>query len=304
MNQETRRVIEQILARVVSTPIPVRWRSSEIMPGGGERRSFSRGSNGHDIQARVEYEPGDDPREIDWAATAQTGGQTMYVTQYMEPRHLNVCVLADISPTMDFGTHRTTKRILAAELTASVIKAAGKTHDQVKFSAYGKHEVVAARRAMSAQVALFPAVASLIEGDGSRGTTGSGLIKALSSLPRQRSLVFIISDFLSLEDAEKRALKRAALMHDVVCVVVNDLRELELPEGWGLYTLKDLSSGERRSIWLTARKRERFAREGRERQEQLFTFFKEVHCDYAAFNTSEGDAALSRVMRLFGGHRK
>jgi uncharacterized protein (DUF58 family) len=304
MKQDTREVIQSIMARVVSTPIPVRWRSEEIMPGGGDRRSFSRGSNGHDIQARVEYEPGDDPRDIDWAATAQTGGQTMYITQYMEPRDLKVFILADVGPTMDFGTHRTTKRVLSGELIASVIKSAVKTHDRVGFTAYGEHNVVATRRTMAAQSALFPAIASLIEADGSRAGEGSGLRKAIASLPRQRSLVFIVSDFLNLNETEKRALKRAALAHDVVCVLVNDLREIELPAGWGLYTLSDLRTGIRRSVWLTDRRRTRFAQASLRRQEELFAFFQEAHCDYAAFHTAEGEAALKRIMRLFGGHRK
>ncbi len=302
MKQDTREVIQAILKRVVSTPIPVRWRSTQIMPSGGERKSFSRGSNGHDIQARVEYEPGDDPRDIDWPATAQTGGQTMYITQYMEPRDLKVFILADVNPTMDFGTHRTTKRILAGELIASVIKSASKTHDQVRFTAYSQHNVVDTQRTMSAQTALFPAIASLIEADGTRAGEGSGLMKALASLPRQRSLVFIASDFLNLSENEKRAIKRAALSHDIVCLLVNDLRELELPQGWGLYTLSDLRTGKRRSFWLTEKRRAQFAQLSLQRQEVLCAFFKDAHCDFSAFNTAEGEEALTRVMRLFGGH--
>lgn len=304
MKQETREVIQAIMKRVVTTPIPVRWRSAEIMPTGGDRRSFARGSNGHDIQARVEYEPGDDPRDIDWAATAQTGGQTMYITQYMEPRDLKVFILADVSPTMDFGTHRTTKRILTGELVGSVIKSAAKTHDRVRFLAYNEHDLVVSQRLMPAQTALFPAVASLIEADGSRGEEGSGLLKALSALPRQRSLVFIFSDFLNLNEPEKRALKRAALAHDIVCVLVNDLRELVLPDGWGLYSFSDLRSGRRRSIWLTEKRRKQFAASSQSRKDELFDFFKEAHCESAAFHTAEGREALTRVMRLFGGHRK
>ncbi len=314
MKQETRDVIQAIMTRVVTTPIPVRWRSAEIMPSGGDRRSFSRGSNGHDIQARVEYEPGDDPRDIDWAATAQTGGQTMYITQYMEPRDLKVFILADINPTMDFGTHRTTKRILSAELVASVIRSAGKTHDRVRFIAYNEHDIVATQRLMPAQSALFPAVASMVEAD-SQGSAGngdnspgsnsqSGLLKAIASLPRQRSLVFIFSDFINLTEAEKRALKRAALSHDVVCVLVNDLRELELPHGWGLYTFSDIRTGKRHSVWLTGRRRDQFARASQMRRAELLSFFKQAHCDSAAFHTAEGSEALTQVMRLFGEHRK
>lgn len=134
--KETQEAIGGIIRKIAACPIPIRWRSKTIMPGGGERRSKSRGSSGHDVMARVEYEPGDDPRDIDHAATAQTGGQTILVTQYLEPREINVYVLVDVKKTMDFGTARATKRILAAELTGSVIKSAGKTQDKVGFIAY------------------------------------------------------------------------------------------------------------------------------------------------------------------------
>lgn len=304
MKQNSQETIREVLRMVVSTPIPIRWKSGEVMPGSGERKSFFRGSNGYDIQARVEYEPGDDPRDIDWAATAQTGGETMYVTQYMEPRDLTVTILADVSPTMDFGTHRTTKRILSAELAGSAIQSAKKTHDRVGFMAYSRHNVVATQRTMGAHSSLFPTIAKIIESDGTAGGEGSGLVKSLSALPRQRSLVFVISDFIGVTDEEKRALTRAALIHDVVCLVVRDLRERELPAGWGLYTVKDLGGDERLAVPLTRRTRREFEASRRREDEDLFGFFKQAHCDSALFSTEEGVDALSRVMRLFGGHHK
>ena len=306
MNSNTKQLIQQVLSRVISTPIPIRWRSSQVMAGGGDRRSFSKGSNGYDIQARVEYEPGDDPRDIDWAATAQTGGQSMYITQYMEPRDLKVFVLVDVNPSMDFGTHRTSKRILSAELAGSIVKSAQETHDQVGYITYGKDRIVSSRRPMSASRALFPVIASTIEDEGTaRGEDqSSGLLKALGSLPRKRSLVYLLSDFLSLTDDEKRALKRASVLHDVVLVVVQDKRERELPDGWGLYTLADLSTGARRSVWLSRRTRAQFAERSQSRQAELIAFIESIHCQYAVFSTEEGREALNKVMRLFGGHKK
>ena len=61
--KETQEAISGIIRKIAACPIPIRWRSQTIMPGGGERRSKSRGSSGYDVMARVEYEPGDDPRE-------------------------------------------------------------------------------------------------------------------------------------------------------------------------------------------------------------------------------------------------
>ncbi len=302
--KETQETISGVIRKIAACAIPIRWRSQTIMPGGGERRSKSRGSSGYDVMARVEYEPGDDPRDIDWAATAQTGGQSMLVTQYLEPREVNVFVLVDVKKTMDFGTVRATKRILAAELTASVIKSAGKTQDKVGFIAYSEKRLLQKRSPVNAQRALYPTVADVIETAPASDGEGSGLVKSLRSLPRHRALVFILSDFLDLSEDEKTALKRASLVHDIVCVVIQDKREKELPAGWGPYTLKDMRSGKWKTIWLSAKTRTEFAANFQRHHDALLADLKAAHCESAVFSTEEGDAALPKMMLLFGGHRR
>jgi uncharacterized protein (DUF58 family) len=291
----------------VSSAIPVGWRSASPVPGAGERKSFSRGSSGYDVVARVEYEPGDDPRDIDWAATAQTGGQVVLTTQYMEPRDVKIFVLVDTSKTMDFGTARVNKRELAAELAGSIIKSADETKDKVGFMAYSDHGIEFQLSARSATNALMPALVNLVEAGSDKKGLDSGLVGAISLLPGQRSMVFIISDFLHLTDAEKKAIKRAGYTHDVVCLVIQDRRERELPAPTGflpeLLTVQDIRTGERRSIWLTKKNRQAFAENFQRHSDALLAFFKEAHCDRAVFSTEEGDAAVPKIMRLFSGHR-
>jgi len=304
---ETRQLVREIYKRLIAVEIPIRWRSGSLIPGPGVRKSTSRGSDGYDVAARVEYEPGDDPRDIDWVATAQTGGQTVLTTQYMEPREIKVFVLADVNPTMDFGTNRVTKRQLAAELAGSVIKSAQETNDKAGFIAYSDHAVEAQMSAAAPQVMLMPALYNLLEAPGNKTGSSSGLAAALSLLPQNRCLVFIISDFLHLTDAEKKAIKRMGYVHDIVCLAVQDRRERELPAplGWfpELLTIRDIRTGELRTIWLTKKNRKAFADNFKRHQDALMAFFKEAHCDKATFSTEEGEAAIPKVMRVFAGHR-
>lgn len=304
---ETRATVREIHKRLVANAIPVSWRSASVMPGAGERKSFSRGSSGYDVVARVEYEPGDDPRDIDWAATAQTGGQHVLTTQYMEPREVKVFILVDVNPTMDFGTNRVNKRELAAELAGSVIKSAEETGDKVGFIAYSDRAVEVQLPPRSAKMTLMPCLVSLLEAPGNKQGANSGLSSALSLLPQQKCLVFIISDFLHLTEAEKKAIKRAGYAHDVVSLVVQDRRERELPAplGWfpELLTVRDIRTGERRSIWLTKKNRKAFADNFKQHQDALLAFFKKAHCDRAIFSTEEGEAAIPKMMKVFAGHR-
>jgi uncharacterized protein (DUF58 family) len=307
MKAETQKTVREILKRIVVSAIPVGWRSASVVPGPGERKSFSRGSSGYDVVARVEYEPGDDPRDIDWAATAQTGGQLVLTTQYMEPRDVKIFCVVDTNPTMDFGTARVNKRILAAELAGSIIKSSDETKDKIGCIGYSETAIEFQLPARTAANTLVPALVNLVEAKGEKKGSRSGLVSALALLPRQRGLVFIISDFLHLNDEEKKAIKRVGYMHDVVCLVIQDRRERELPAPTGfwpeLLTVRDIRTGERKSIWLNKKNRQAFADNFQRHHDALMAFLKEAHCDRAVFSTEEGEAAIPKIIRLFSGHR-
>jgi uncharacterized protein (DUF58 family) len=299
MKDETKLEITEILRQVASCEIPVGWRSATA--GAGERRSFYRGA-GHDFDGLDEYTPEDDPRDIDWNATAQTGGQVVLKHVYLEQRDVKVFILADVGASMNFGTVRATKRRLAGELAASVCKAAELTKDRVGFIAYSGHKVEQYIPTRGAKTALLPMLASIIETGPSPVQKGSGLVKALSTLPVNRSLVFVLSDFLRLTAEEKLTLRRAALVHDVVCLVIQDRRERELPPGWGFLTIEELGTGQRKTIFLSRANREKFAQSFARHQEALTAFFKEAHCSWLTVSTEEGDAAIPKIYKLFGSH--
>jgi len=160
------------------------------------------------------------------------------------------------------------------------------------------------RNPVNAKRSLYPTIADVIETGPASDGEGSGLIKSLKSLPRNRALVFILSDFHDLSGEEKVALKRAALVHDIVCVVIEDRRERELPSGWGPYTLKDMRSGKWKTVWLSQNARAEFAANYQRHHDALLADLKAAHCDRAVFSTEEGDAALPKMMLLFGGHRR
>lgn len=314
VKKETLEAISEALRMVASTPIPTGWRTNQPYPGGGIRKSRARGSSGFDLAARVEYEPGDPVRDIDWPASAQTGLQSVLVTHRYEPRDLKVFIVADVQATMDFGTFRTTKRLLAVELAASIMKSAQKTEDKVGFIAYSERNVEQMLTPRSTKRLLFPALASLIEARSTAprvNTDQSGLSQALSMIPPRRALIFVLSDFLNMTDADREAIKRAAQMHDVTCIAVQDRRERELPAGIrflgmeiGLYTLRDLRTGKRRTIWLSRSNREKFAQNFAQHQQALEDFFKKSHCDFGVFSTEEGVAMLPKIVHLFASHRR
>lgn len=304
MKPETKREIHQILRRVVCCEIPVNWRTNGSVPGGGERQTVFRGHNRQEFETLDRYAPGDDPRFINWKATAQTGGRVIFKNVYRDQREIKVFILADVSRSMDFGTVRATKRYLSAEMAASVCRSAEETSDRVGFIAYSENRVEKKITTRTAKRAIMPALVNILETPSSPGASGSGLVKALSALPKSRSLVFVLSDFQSLSGEEKEALRRAKLAHDVVCLVIEDRRERELPPGWGFFTYQDLETGQRVLIFLSKKNRAKFAANVDNRKKDLTAFFKAIRASWLVVSTEEGDAAIPRVLKLFSNHKR
>lgn len=311
ISAETRQEVREIMRRVVKRDIKVAWRSSERM-GSGERRSVYRG-RGDDYDGAVEYQPGDDTRDIDWQAYAMSDGNELLVNVYRQTSDIKSYVLVDVSPSMNFGTARVTKRRLAAELAASVVASLDKTKDRVGFLAYsanGLERVI--KPSIASLRSMFLAAATVLGTERGEGS-GNGLAKAIKRLPMGRSLVFVISDFMNMTDEDWLALRRAAKKHDIVCMYVQDVRERELPDvswGWGpvawltsvmgcFYTLEDWT-GARRTIWNNRKTRAQYAANFRAHEAAINAQLKEARCRSIIVSTEEGDSAYPKLVKTFG----
>jgi uncharacterized protein (DUF58 family) len=79
----------------------------------GRHASRLRG-RGLDFEELRHYQYGDDPRSMDWLATARLGGP--YVRVFTEERDREVLLLVDHRLTMFFGSRRAMKSVAAAEV--------------------------------------------------------------------------------------------------------------------------------------------------------------------------------------------
>lgn len=335
MKKITEDILDQIGDRVFAMQIEVLWKSQELTPGAGERRSQSRGSNGYEIVSRQPYEVGDDPRDIDHFATAQSGDDSIFTISFQEPREITIATIVDVGWRMQFGTKRADKRIVSAEIAASILACADKTKDRTKVTTFSAEKVESRFGPRGAKMIFAQALEAILEPplsavDNARKNDDTGLFgklmsfgaqpvaakpkgyrkesgirEALAELPRSKSLVFVISDFIDVTEAEKEALVDAANVHDVVCIVIQDLRERELPAGSGLYTLRDIVTGEVKSIWLNEANRRQFRLNAQKRLDQLSTYFTNSNCEFGVFSTEQtAEEVIPEMMRLFGGHRR
>jgi len=294
---KTMGIVRDIARRVASVKIPVgRMKSHQRLPG--DRRSIHRG-DGDDFDGHELYVPGDDPRTIDWNATAMTGGQQILVALFKEEAHVKSTVLCDVSPTMNFGSTRVTKRILAAELAACAVRSLSTTHDPVAHVTYSQYGVERRVKSGTPTSMMLPVILNVLKSQHKeRPGEHSGLAKSLALVPRSPSIVFIVSDFINTTEADWEALKRAGRRHRLIAMYVQDRRERELPNVGilpVLYTVQD-AGGVVRDVWVTRGRARRHAAEFKLREAGVLARLKDCRAKSIIVSTEEGDSASLRVL--------
>jgi uncharacterized protein (DUF58 family) len=290
--------VREILTKIAEVDYYVRWYSGQHDLGIWPSRQVGGSA---EFETISEYEFGDNPRSINWSATARTGGYLILKNTRLTEVNLAVFLLVDLSRSMDFGTVRVTKRRLAAEISAILAHAAWRCRDRVGFIGYGSDvEIQWPLRNPKDYRLLIPQKVLETRSD---GNTGAGLVHALSRLPAKRSLVFLISDFQEGLEGIERALKSAPLLHDVVSIVIWDPRERVLPERWCIAALKDLETGRSRAIWLGGSERKAAFHKRVEAREQCLKALFQSLCIEALWINQETDY-VKEIGRLFLARRK
>nr|MDQ2998947.1 DUF58 domain-containing protein [Chloroflexota bacterium] len=162
----------------------------------GDYRSLFYGY-GLDFADLREYQPEDDVRYIDWNVTARM--DTPYVRQYVEDREISAWFLLDLSPSVDFGTLVRQKRAVLIDLVTTLARLLTRHGNRVGAVLYGgRVERTIPARGGRIQV-LRIANDLLKQPPLARApfTDLKPLLEAGLHSIKQRSLVFIISDFIS-----------------------------------------------------------------------------------------------------------
>jgi uncharacterized protein (DUF58 family) len=247
----------------------------------GEYSSAFRG-RGVEFSEVREYQPGDDVRSIDWNVTARLGAA--YVKRYLEERELTVLFVIDASASALFGTRVRTKHKLGIEVSAVLALAAARNNDRVgavwvtdqveRFvpPRRGKRHVL---RIINDLLAFEPR---------HKGTDLAAGLRFTDSILRRRSVVFVVSDFLSR--GLTSALESLARRHDLVALQLYDPRERELPD-LGLVSLSDPETGAWRLVDTGDREvREKFRSRANQFDQLLQRELQECGADLVRLETS------------------
>jgi uncharacterized protein (DUF58 family) len=251
----------------------------------GDYRSLFYGY-GVDFADLREYQPEDDIRYIDWNVTARLN--TPYVRKYVEDREITAWFLLDLSPSVDFGSGQAVKRKVLIDFVTTLARVLTRHGNRVGAVLYGSRvdRIVPAR---GGRIQVLRLVNDLLKQPNlprSPFTDLKPLIDGGLNAIKKRSLVFIISDFISAPGWE-RPLSLLNQHHEVLAVRVWDPGEMELPDIGAVY-LEDAETGEQLYVDTHDQNfRTRFAEAARQRQAKLTETFKRAGVDLLALSTEE-----------------
>ena len=260
----------------------------------GDYRSLFFGY-GIDFADLREYQPEDDIRYIDWNVTARMN--TPYIRQYVEDREISAWFLLDLSPSMDFGGQTAFKRARLIDFVTTMARILTRHGNRVGAVFYGRRvERVIPARGGRMQVlrlvndllrqpylarAPFSNLSALLEG-------GLNAIK-------KRSLIFVVSDFIS-EPGWEKPLKLINQRHELIAVRLWHPSELELPDV-GPIIMEDSETGEQLYVDThDPRLRARFRQAAQQREKALAEAFK--HASVDAFSLATDEDLVRAIVRF------
>ncbi len=219
------------------------WRVIRRLDGllQGDYRTLFYG-DGLDFADLREYQLYDDIRHIDWNVTARTN--SLHVRQYVEDREITAWFLLDLSPSMGFGPAKRPKEQVLVDLVTTLARLLTRSGNRVGAILYnnqlektipprgGRNQVLRLTREM------------LRKSTAPRKTTTdlNVLLHAGLNTFKRRSLVFVISDFIS-EPGWERPLSLLNRRHEMIGIRLWDPREVALPDA-GMIVVEDAETGE------------------------------------------------------------
>ena len=259
--------------------------------------------HGLDFANLREYQAEDDVRYIDWNVTARL--DVPHVRQYHEDREITGWFLLDLSPSVDFGTVDAdrAKRTVLIDFVATLARLLTRHGNRVGALLYGDR-VQRTVPAGSGRVHVLRLIDDLLaqpQMARSGETDLRVLLDAAMSNLKRRSLVFVISDFIS-QPGWEASLHRLSRRHEVIAVRLWDPREVEIPDV-GPLIMEDAETGEQLYVDTSdARFRRRFRAAADAREAAVRASFRRARVEAATLSTD--DDLVRAIVRMATMRRK
>ena len=279
----------ELLKQVRKIEIKARGLSNNIFAGQYHSAFKGRGMAFAEVR---EYQYGDDVRDIDWNVTARF--HRPYVKVFEEERELTVMLLIDVSGSLNFGTRKQTKNVLATEIAATLSFSAMQNNDKIGVIFFSdriekyippkkgrKHILYIIREMLT-----FDSEEHNAQKDRHKGTDIGVALEYLGRMQKRRCTAFVVSDFYDRKDFEK-PLQICSSKHDVMGIQLYDPLLRSLPDV-GILRIHDAETGYEQYIDTSNNAlRRAHSQYWQERKEVLRNTFQKNSVDYVSISTDE-----------------
>lgn len=234
--------------------------------------------NGLDFKDLRDYTTGDDIRHVNWKVTARNRNPVVNV--FNEDKQLNIVFVYLNSGGLYFGTKRAKKDVVLEVLGNLMFASLSKkdkistlffNHDAIKFFPPSNNKTILENELKFAYE-LDPIGSSI---------NFTNLSEYLLGNIKQKSVIFLIGDFLELSD-----LKLLSKKHELYPIIIRDRFEEDL-RLFGEFNLIDANIGKMEQILLDKNSCEKYNNLIKEHDHKLISHFKKLRLKYTKIYTDE-----------------
>ena len=271
---------KELLKKVRKIEIKTKRLSDHIF--GGEYQSTFKGRGMAFSEVR-QYQFGDDVRAIDWNVTARYNDT--FIKAFEEERELTMMLIIDISGSNFFGSDSLFKNEYVTELAATLAFSATKNNDKVGLILFSDNvELYIPPKKGKSHVLRI--IRELLEFKSESKKTDINIpLKFVSNILKNRSIAFIISDFISKDYSN--SLKIFSSKHDVTGIRIYDKTEEIIPN-LGVIDITDNETGAKLTVNTGSKNvRKKYSEYYNSKRNEFIDFFKKSGSGIIECNTQD-----------------
>tara|TARA_Y100000746_G_C15447617_1_gene425698 strand:- start:493 stop:1356 length:864 start_codon:yes stop_codon:yes gene_type:complete len=271
---------KDLLKKVRKIEIKTKRLSDHIF--GGEYQSTFKGRGMAFSEVR-QYQFGDDVRAIDWNVTARYNDT--FIKVFEEERELTMMLIIDISGSNFFGSSSIFKNEYVTELAATLAFSATKNNDKVGLILFSDNvELYIPPKKGKSHVLRI--IRELLEFKSKSKKTDINVpLKFVSNILKNRSIAFIISDFISHDYSN--SLKIFSSRHDVTGIRIYDKSEEIIPN-LGVIDINDNETEKKITVNTSSKNiRKKYTEYYNSKRNEFIDYFKRSGSGIIECNTHE-----------------
>lgn len=232
------------------------------------------------------YEFGDDASRIDWGASLRANDTL--VREFEEYKNVNVLFLLDVSDTMLFSSTKKLKAEYGAELVFNIALSVLDNGDSIGYAMFS--DGVVAKEMPGIGRGLVYSMAAHFQNvqNYGGGKDFAKVVNTVNGMLKERALIVLVSDFISMGDGWERYVKMLSEKFDLIGVMLRDPRDRYFPESGSQFLLEDPFSGDR--LYIDVKQyREIFHKAVQEEESYVKGVFSAAKAGFVPISTGEED---------------